>query len=136
LTTDYEARLEAVRTEMRVEMEAMRSQYVMQLEEERRSLKVASVEKENLLAQQPRLLQEISIAQGNVEELKAEVERLTTELANMEFDLTELRKLNARMAAALDEERSARQHMQESGSWQLTKPLRVVGDLFGPRKKY
>jgi hypothetical protein len=50
--------------------------------------------------------------------------------------LSELRKLNARMAAALEEERSARIQMQESGSWQLTKPIRAVGDLFGPRRKY
>jgi hypothetical protein len=132
ITSDAEARLEALRSEHELAI----TQHLAQLEEERRNHQITTLEKENLLAQQPRMLQEISIAQGNVEELKAEIERLNTELANMEYDLSELRKLNARMAAALDEERSARVHMQDSSSWQLTKPLRVVGDLFGPRKKY
>jgi len=146
ITSDSEARLETLRAELealRSEMETLKAGHrdsmeiqVAELEAERGNHQVTRLEKENLLAQQPRMLQEISIAQGNVEELKAEVERLSGELATAEFELMELRKLNARMAAALEQERSARIQMQESGSWQLTKPIRAVGDLFGPRKKY
>jgi chromosome segregation ATPase len=135
ISAESEARLESLRAELdtlKAEMETMRPQ----LEEERASHQKTRLEKEILQKQQPLMLQEISIAQGNVEELKTELERVSGELATAEFDLTELRKLNARMAAALDEERAARTHMQESGSWQLTKPIRAVGDLFGPRKKY
>jgi hypothetical protein len=135
ISTESEARLEALRVELetlKAEMDALKPQ----LEEERANHQKTRLEKETLQKQQPLMLQEISIAQGNVEELKAELERVSGELATTEFDLTELRKLNARMAAALDEERSARMQMQESGSWQLTKPIRAVGDLFGPRKKY
>lgn len=132
ITADAEARLEA----MRADFDQQVAHLGAQLEEERRSHQAALIDKENLNAQHPLMLQEISIAQGNVEELKAEIERLSTEMANMEYDLTELRKLNARMAAALEEERSVRATMQDSSSWQLTKPFRAVGDLFGPRKKY
>jgi hypothetical protein len=146
LSADADARVEATRLEtdaLRSEMEVLkaRHQQDMQgqaalLEEERAHHQVTRLEKETLAAQHPLMLQEVSIAQRNVEELKAEVERLSGELATAEFDLSELRKLNARMAAALEEERTARIQMQESGSWQLTKPIRAVGDLFGPRRKY
>jgi hypothetical protein len=132
ITADAEARLEA----MRAEFETQAAQLSLQLEEDRRLHHATTLDRDKLIARQPGMLQEISIAQGNVEELKAEVERLSTEMAHMEYDLTELRKLNARMAAALEEERTARADMRESSSWQLTKPFRAVGDLFGPRKKY
>jgi hypothetical protein len=132
ITADAEASLEA----MRAEFEQQTAQYTSQLEEERRLHQITVLDRDQLIAQQPRMLQEISIAQGNVEELKTELERLSTEMAHMEYDLTELRKLNARLAAALEEERSTRAVMQDSSSWQLTKPFRAVGDLFGPRKKY
>jgi len=146
LTAEADARIEATRTEidsLRSEMEVLKARHQQDmegqaalLEEERAHHQVTRLEKETLLAQQPLMLQELSIAQGNVEELKAEVERLSGELATSEFDLSELRKLNARMAAALEEERALRIQMQESGSWQLTKPIRAVGELFGPRRKY
>jgi hypothetical protein len=146
LTAEADARVDAIRMEMdglRSEMEVLKARHQQDiegqaalLEEERAHHQVTRIEKENLVAQQPLMIQEISIAQGNVEELKAEVERLSGELATVEFDLSELRKLNARMAAALEEERSMRIQMQESGSWQLTKPIRAVGELFGPRRKY
>ena len=131
-TAEADARLEALRSEY----EEKAVQHVSQWEEERRAHQTTAVERDQAVAQQPRMLQEISIAQGNVEELKAEVERLTTELGQMEFDLTEIRKLNARISIVLEEERSVRANMQDSSSWQLTKPFRAVGDLFGPRKKY
>jgi predicted DNA-binding protein (UPF0251 family) len=146
LSADAEARIEATRSELdslRSEMEVLKSRHQQDmagqaalLEEERAHHQVTRLEKETLLAQQQLMLQEISIAQGNVEELKAEVERLSGELATSEFDLSELRKLNARMAAALEEERAVRIQMQESGSWQITKPIRAVTDLFGPRRKF
>ena len=146
IAADADARVAASRTELealrmafdsaRTEHQHVAAKYSAQLAEERRSHQVTSLERENLAGQQSRMLQEVSIAQGNVEELKAEVERLSGELANIEFDLTETRKLNARLASSLEEERNIRVHMQESGSWQLTKPLRAVGGLFGPRKRY
>jgi hypothetical protein len=146
LTAEADARVEAIRSEfdsLRSEMEVLKARHQQDmegqmalLEEERAHHQVTRLEKETLLAQQPLMLQEVSIAQGNVEELKAEVERLNGELATCEFDLADLRKLNARIAAALEEERSMRIQMQESGSWQLTKPIRAVGDLFGPRRKF
>jgi len=146
LTADADARIEANRAELdllRSEMEVLKSRHQQDmegqaalLEEERAHHQVTRLEKETLLAQQPLMIQELAIAQGNVEELKAEVERLSGELATTEFDLSELRKLNARMAAALEEERTQRIQMEESGSWQLTKPIRAVTDLFGPRRKY
>jgi hypothetical protein len=146
LTADADARVEATRLDLdalRSEMEVLKARHQQDMEgqaalieEERAHHQVTRLEKETLGAQHALMLQEVSIAQGNVEELKAEVERLSGELATAEFDLSELRKLNARMAAALEEERSARIQMQESGSWQLTKPIRAVGDLFGPRRKY
>jgi hypothetical protein len=132
ITADAEARLEA----MRVDFEQQAAHLALQLGEERRLHQATSLDRDQMIAQQPRMLQEISIAQGNAEDLKLEIERLSTETEHMEYDLTELRKLNARMAAALEEERSARVNMQDSSSWQLTKPFRAVGDLFGPRKKY
>ncbi len=132
ITADAESQLEA----MRLSFEQQTAQLVLQLEEERRLHQATIQDRDYIAAQQPRMLQEISIAQGNVEELKAELEHLSSEHANMEYDLIELRKLNARMAAALEMERSERADMQESSSWQLTKPFRAVGDLFGPRKKY
>lgn len=131
-TTEAETRFE----NMRNEFEQQSVKQLSQLEEEKRAHQATAMERDNLVAQQPRMLQEISIAQGNVEELKGEVERLSTELGQMEFDLTEMRKLNARMSIALEEERAVRANMQDSSSWQLTKPFRAVGDLFGPRKKY
>jgi hypothetical protein len=132
LTAEAEARLEA----MRQEFEQQTVQLTLQLEEERRLHQATIKDRDHVVAQQPRMLQEISIAQGNVEELKAELERLSAEHAHVEYDLIELRKINARMAAALEQERAARANMQDSSSWQLTKPFRAVGELFGPRKKY
>jgi chromosome segregation ATPase len=146
IAADADARMEAMRTELdtlRSEMEVLKVRHQQDfegqntlLEEERAHHQVTRLEKETLVAQHPLMLQELSIAQRNVEELKAEVERISAELATAEFDLSELRKLNTRMAAALEEERSMRIQMEESGSWQLTKPIRAVGDLFGPRRKY
>jgi hypothetical protein len=132
ITADAEARLEA----MRLDFESRSAQQALELEEERRQHQATILDRDQMIAQQPRMLQEISIAQGNAEDLRAEIERLSTDIPHMEYDLTELRKLNARMAAALEEERSTRVTMQDSSSWQLTKPFRAVGDLFGPRKKY
>ena len=132
LAAEAEARLDA----MRAEVEQQSAESTRQLEEEQRAHQATALDRDQVVAQQPRMLQEISIAQGNVEELKTELERISSEHATMEYDLVELRKLNARMAAALEQERSVRTGMQDSSSWQLTKPFRAVGDLFGPRKKY
>jgi hypothetical protein len=132
ITADAEERLEAIR----LDYENRTSQLALQLEEERRLHQATIQDRDQVVANQPRMLQEISIAQGNVEELKAELEHLSAEHSQTEYDLIELRKLNARMAAALEHERSTRADMQDSSSWQLTKPFRAVGDLFGPRKKY
>ena len=91
LTAEAEARLEA----MRQEFEQQNLQLTLQLEEERRLHQATIKDRDQVVAQQPRMLQEISIAQGNVEELKAELERLSAEHAHVEYDLIELRKINA-----------------------------------------
>jgi hypothetical protein len=132
ITTDAEARLAA----MRADFEHQSAQYLLQYEEERRAHQATIVDRDQLIAKQPRFLQEISISQGNVEDLKAELERVSTELANAEYDLTELRKLNARIAASLEQERAGQSDSRDTGAWQISKPFRAVGDLFGPRKKY
>jgi hypothetical protein len=121
---------------MRADFEHQSAQYLLQYEEERRAHQATIVDRDQLIAKQPRFLQEISISQGNVEDLKAELERVSTELANAEYDLTELRKLNARIAASLEQERAGQSDSRDTGAWQISKPFRAVGDLFGPRKKY
>ncbi len=134
-----QAELQAARSELdtlRSRSEEESAQLTNQLTEEKRSHKVTSIERDNLKVQQPRLIQEVSIAQRNVEDLKAELERLHSDMANLEFDLSEVRKLNARMSASLDEERSRRIQMEASAAWRMTKPLRAIGGLFGSRKRY
>jgi hypothetical protein len=131
LTEDAERRLAA----MRDEFENEKVQMALAFEEERKHHQSILAEKERLTALHPMLAQEASIARGNVGELQAEIERLTTLQTQLELDLVDLRKLNARMAAALDQERHARSTMEESSSWQLTKPLRAVTDIFGPRRR-
>ena len=132
IVADAEARLEA----MRDDFEQRSAQHALEMEQARRANQAALMERDQMLAQQPGMLQQISIAQRNVEELKAEIERMHIDRAQLEYDLIELRKVNARMSAALEEERAVRAIIQHSISWQLTKPFRVVGGLFGPRKKY
>jgi hypothetical protein len=131
LTEDAERRLAA----MRDEFENEKVQMALAFEEERKHHQSVLAEKERLTALHPMLAQEASIARGNVEELQGEIERLTTLQTQLELDLVDVRKLNARMAAALDQERHARSTMEESSSWQLTKPLRAVTDIFGQRRR-
>ncbi len=78
------------------------------------------------------LTQQLAIAKGNVEELTAEIERLTTVQAESHAELLEARKANARSTALWEQERTLRAVMENSFSWQLTKPLRAVIALFRP----
>jgi hypothetical protein len=68
--------------------------------------------------------QDLSIARGNVEELKEEIERLTTMHAEAQSELNEARRLNARLTAIVDQERLQRAVMENSLFWQMTMPLR------------
>jgi hypothetical protein len=101
-----------------------------QLEQQRKAQIAAAAEKERLQATHSLLTQEVSIARGNVDELKAEIERLTTIQAQTQGELIDARKVNSRLAAALDQERLARAVMENSRSWQMTKPFRNMFGLF------
>ena len=106
-----------------------------QLDQQRKNQLAATSEHEKLQAIHRLLTQELSIARGNVEELKAEIERLSTIQAQMQTDLAEARKTNSRMASQLDQERLMRAMMENTRSWQMTKPLRDVVGLFKPPPK-
>jgi hypothetical protein len=101
-----------------------------QLELQRKGQISAASEKERLQATHSLLTQEVSIARGNVDELKAEIERLTTIQAQVQAELMDARKVNSRLAAALDQERLARAVIENSRSWQMTKPFRNMFGLF------
>lgn len=140
---EYESRLQEISSDAETRLEAMRAgfdhqmmQHALELEEERRQHQAIMLERGQLVAEQARMLQEVSIAHGNVEELKAELEQLNVAHQELEGDSVELRKDNARLVAILDQERGLRGEMQYSVSWRLTKPLRAVAGLFGRRRKY
>ena len=114
----------------RQELEKRLAQSEEQLEQQRKSQIAAAAEKERLQATHSLLTQEVSIARGNVDELKAEIERLTTIQAQTQGELIDARKVNSRLAAALDQERLARAVMENSRSWQMTKPFRNMFGLF------
>jgi hypothetical protein len=54
------------------------------------------------------LTQQLAIAKGNVEELTAEIERLTTIQAESHAELLEACKANSRSTALLEQERTLR----------------------------
>jgi len=114
----------------RQELEKRLAQSEEQLEQQRKAQITAAADKERLQATHSLLTQEVSIARGNVDELKAEIERLTTIQAQTQGELIDARKVNSRLAAALDQERLARAVMENSRSWQMTKPFRNMFGLF------
>jgi hypothetical protein len=114
----------------RQELEKRLAQAEEQLEQQRKTQIAAATEKERMQATLNLLTQEVSIARGNVDELKAEIERLTTIQAQTQGELIDSRKVNSRLAAALDQERLARAVMENSRSWQMTKPFRNMFGLF------
>ena len=114
----------------RQELEQRIAQGEEQLELLRKAQAGAAADKERLQATHSLLTQEVSIARGNVDELKAEIERLTTIQAQTQGELIDARKVNSRLAAALDQERLARAVMENSRSWQMTKPFRNMFGLF------
>jgi hypothetical protein len=114
----------------REEMEKRLAQAEEQLEQQRKLQISAAAEKERMQASHIVLTQEVSIARGNVDELKAEIERLTTIQAGTQTELMDARKVNSRLAAALDQERLARAVIENSRSWQMTKPFRNMFGLF------
>lgn len=114
----------------RQELEKRLAQSEEQLEQQRKAQIAAAAEKERLQATHSLLTQEVSIARGNVDELKAEIERLTTIQAQTQGEVIDARKVNSRLAAALDQERLARAVMENSRSWQMTKPFRNMFGLF------
>jgi hypothetical protein len=116
----------AERLELQHRLERERAEW-----EQTRRLELASTAgQERERASHNLLSQELSIARGNVEELKAEIERLAMIQAESKSELSEARKLNSRLAAALDQERRLRAMMEDSRFWQLTRPLRTVLDRF------
>jgi len=114
----------------REEMEKRLALSEEQLEHQRKAQISIEAEKERMHATHRTLTQEVSIARGNVDELKAEIERLTTIQAQTQTELMDSRKVNSRLAAALDQERLARAVMENSRSWQMTKPFRNMFGLF------
>jgi hypothetical protein len=114
----------------REDMEKRLAQSEEQLEQQRKAQISAASERERLQATHSLLTQEVSIARGNGDELKAEIERLTTIQAQTQAELMDSRKVNSRLAAALDQERLARAVIENSRSWQMTKPFRNMFGLF------
>jgi Methyltransferase domain len=114
----------------RLALEQKVAQAEEQLEQQRRAQASAAADKERLLATHSLLTQEVSIARGNADELRAEIERLTTIQAQTQGDLIDARKVNSRLAAALDQERLARAVMENSRAWQMTKPFRNMFGMF------
>jgi len=114
----------------RQDLEKRLAQAEDQLEQQRKAQLAVAAEKERMQATHSLLTQEVSIARGNVDELKAEIERLTTIQAQTQGELIDARKVNSRLAAALDQERLARAVMENSRSWQMTKPFRNMFGLF------
>jgi chemotaxis protein histidine kinase CheA len=109
-----------------------RAAHESELEEQRKAHLVAIADFKQLQASHQQLSEDVAIERHNVEDLKAEVERLTTEQEELRLESLELRRINARLATALNQERMLRSSMEHSSSWQLTKPLRAVGDIFKP----
>jgi Methyltransferase domain len=101
------------------------------LEEERNANHSAKAEREKMQAARGLLSQELAIARGNVEDLKGELEHITTLQGQAESDLLDLRRANGRIAAALEVERMVRAKMESSLSWRLTAPLRKLQSRFG-----
>lgn len=116
--------------QVREELERRLAQAEEQLDQQRKAQLATAAEHEKAQATHRLLAQELSIARGNVEDLKAEIERLTTVQTEVQSELLEARKANSRLAATLDQERLRRAMMESTRSWQMTKPLRNVADLF------
>jgi hypothetical protein len=114
----------------RLDLERRLAQNEELLEQQRKAQIAAAAERERIQATHSLLTQEVSIARGNSDELKAEIERLTTIHAQTQSELMDARKVNSRMAAALDQERLARAVIENSRSWQMTKPFRNMFGLF------
>jgi hypothetical protein len=110
----------------RAEWDQMRRREAAQLEEDRKAQMASTAGRERERTSHNRLSQDFSIARGNVEELKAEIESLTAMLAETQSELAEARKLNARLAATLDQERIQRARMERSPIWQVSKPVRLA----------
>jgi methyltransferase family protein len=89
-------------------------------------------ERESVQAAHRAVMQQLAIAKGNVEELTAEIERLTTDQAQSHAELLEARKANSRITAMLEQERVLRTMMENSLPWRLTKPLRALISLLRP----
>jgi chromosome segregation ATPase len=119
----------------REELEKRLAQAEEQLEQQRKANAATIAEHEKAQATFELNTQELAIARGNVEELKAEIERLTTVHAQTQTDLVDARKVNSRLASALDQERLMRAMMENTRSWQMTKPLRNMVGLFKPTPK-
>jgi len=114
----------------RQDLEKRLAQAEEQFEQQRKAQIAAAAERERIQATHHLLTQEVSIARGNADELKAEIERLTTIQAQTQTELMDARKVNSRMAGALDQERLARAVIENSRSWQMTKPFRNMFGLF------
>jgi len=103
-----------------------------QLERQNKEHLASAKEQERMQAAHRMATQQLAIAKGNAEELTAEIERLTTVQAQSNAELLEARKVNARISAVIEQEKMLRAVMENSLSWQLTKPLRAVITLFRP----
>ncbi|MGH9694744.1 MAG: hypothetical protein ACRD5Z_11410 [Bryobacteraceae bacterium] len=103
-----------------------------QIDLENKAQLASAKEQERTQAVHRAVTQQLAIAKGNVEELTAEIERLTTEQAQSHAELLEARKANSRISAAVEQERVLRTMMENSLPWRLTKPLRALISLLRP----
>jgi chromosome segregation ATPase len=102
------------------------------IERQRKASLASTKDQERTQAAHGALTQQLAIAKGNLEELTAEIERLTTLQAQSHAELVEARKATSRAIALLEQEKMFRAAMENSPSWQLTKPLRALLALFRP----
>jgi Methyltransferase domain len=112
------------------DLETRLAQAEEQIDRQRKLHLATAGERERIQATHGLLTQELAIAKGNVEELKAEIERLSTIHAQSHSELVESKKVAARMTAALEQERMLRAMMENSRAWRFTKPLRKLAALF------
>lgn len=114
------------------ELERRLGQAEERIEQQNKAQAANAKEQERTQAAHRALTQQVAIAKGNVEELTAEIERLATVQAQSNAELLEARKANSRITAVVEQERTLRVVMENSLSWQLTRPLRAVMALLRP----
>jgi archaellum component FlaC len=128
---DLEQKYEAIEEILEKRIETLEET----LEQQRRANNSLNAERERERAAHKLLSQELAIARGNVEELKGEIEHLAGIHGMADEDVASLRKANARLTAALQEERALRESLEQSLAWRMTEPLRKAAGVFSQFRK-